>query len=431
MSAPDSIRRFSFDTRALRVHGSWRDIIGVALKSSTLRRSFFSRERLARIFAEKEVFFRSHGRVRFVRIGTRLQVAVACLAAALAIGWLVAMLVILYNQAAIAHDRAMVEAKAKSVAAVERKVDTFKRSVNDVAEDLSHRQDMLDDMVRSQFGTTADEPVVVGPPDAKTSADAAAKDTKKISEAAIPGAEALRTLEMRQTHFAKRLAALINQRAARAEAAIRSFGLRPEQIAARTGPSAQGGPYIPWTAGEAKDDDALASLAKALARLNALEQGLVAIPSGRPTAGRMLTSSYGYRRDPFNGRPAFHAGVDFPGHFGQPIIAAAAGRVSFVGQRHGYGNVVEIDHGHGIITRYAHLSGFNIHGGEKVTRGETIGRMGSTGRSTGTHLHFEVRLKGAPINPRRFLEVRKDVLQVQQIAKQRFARVRAQRNENG
>src|SRR3546814_3511762 len=86
----------------------------------------------------------------------------------------------------------------------------------------------------------------------------------------------------------------------------------------------------------------------------------------------------------------------------------------------GYGNVVEVSHGHGIMTRYAHLSGFNAKVGQKAMRGQQIARMGSTGRSTGTHLHFEVRLNGQPTNPRRFMEANADVLKIQKIATQRF-----------
>jgi murein DD-endopeptidase MepM/ murein hydrolase activator NlpD len=164
-------------------------------------------------------------------------------------------------------------------------------------------------------------------------------------------------------------------------------------------------------------------LASALSRMEFLESSLMTIPSGRPTLAPMQSSSYGYRRDPFNGHAAFHAGIDFPGSHGQPILAAAAGKVSFVGQRSGYGNVVEVSHGNGLMTRYAHLSGFAARVGEQVDRGVMIARMGSTGRSTGDHLHFEVRLNGQPINPRRFLEARKDVLQVQQIATARLADV--------
>jgi murein DD-endopeptidase MepM/ murein hydrolase activator NlpD len=133
----------------------------------------------------------------------------------------------------------------------------------------------------------------------------------------------------------------------------------------------------------------------------------------------METSSYGYRRDPFNGQLAFHSGMDFRGSYGQPILAAAPGKVAYVGPRQGYGNVVEVDHGKGLMTRYAHLSGYGVKVGQSVARGQAIARMGSTGRSTGTHLHFEVRVNGAAVNPRPFLEARQDVLEVQQLAKGR------------
>jgi len=395
------------------------------------------RERLSKIFAEKEIFFRSHGRVRFLRISTRFQIAIGCLFGALLTGWLIATLGMLSNQASVAYDRAKVEAQAKTVAAEASKVNAYKRSVNEIATDLGQRQDMLDDMVQSQFGAISGaEPAVVGTPDQKMqdadsiqgTQDKASAD-QKISTVS-PTVEKLRAIEARQTRFANSLATLINKRAARAEAAIRSFGLKPEQIATRAALQGQGGPYVPWSKSEDAQDDALTALANALARLNALEQGLVAIPSGRPTTAPMLSSSYGYRRDPFNGRAAFHSGIDFRGHYGQPILAAAAGHIAYVGRKQGYGKVVEIDHGHGIMTRYAHLSGYAVKPGQKIMRGITIGRMGSTGRSTGTHLHFEVRVNGAAINPRRFLEVKEDVLKVQQIAKQRVTRVRTKAVES-
>ncbi|MEZ5654747.1 MAG: M23 family metallopeptidase [Sphingobium sp.] len=384
------------------------------------------RERLGKIFAEKEIYFRTSGTVRFVRISSTVQIAAASVLGALTLAWLVATLSMAYNQVSVAHDRAVLDAKARSVAAEAGKVKAFKRSINDIAADLDRRQDTLDDMVRTQFGTLDAAPDVVGKPDEKTGADSAAADNsgEKLS-AVAPGIETLRMIEQRQTRFAHRLAALVDARAEKAAAAIRSFGLNPTQIAKRNAVGL-GGPYVPWKGGVGDDDDALSQLAHSMARLNALERGLLAIPSGKPTASPMLTSSYGYRRDPFNGRAAFHAGIDFKGRYGQPILAAAAGRVSYVGGRQGYGRVVEVDHGNGIMTRYAHLSSFTVKRGQKVTRGLTIGRMGSTGRSTGTHLHFEVRVNGAPINPRRFLEARQDVLKVQQIAKQRFARVSSQ-----
>lgn len=383
------------------------------------------KEGLRKIFAEKEIFFRTQGKVHFIRIGTRVQAGAAAVAGVLMLGWLIATLAMAWNQIAVANDRAAVDARAQSVAAEARKVDSYKRSVNDIAADLDRRQDVLDEMMRSQFGAAGTAPAVVGAPDGQTRKDGEdAPRLDKIS-AIAPGASTLHAIEDRQTRFARRLAALVTQRAAKVEQAIRSFGLKPEQIVARAGRTAQGGPYIPVSGEGIAEDDALLALSGALARLNALEQGLMSIPSGKPTASPMLTSSYGYRRDPFNGHAAFHAGIDFRGQYGQPILAAAAGRVAFVGQRQGYGKVIEVDHGHGIMTRYAHLSGFSVRPGQKIMRGTAIGRMGSTGRSTGTHLHFEVRVNGNPINPRRFLEVKDDVLKVQQVAKQRIARISA------
>ena len=112
---------------------------------------------------------------------------------------------------------------------------------------------------------------------------------------------------------------------------------------------------------------------------------------------------------------------------GTPILAAAPGRVSFVGVKSGYGKVVEVDHGQGIMTRYAHLSGFTSQVGTQVAAGQQIAKMGSTGRSTGSHLHFEVRLNGVAVNPRRFLEAKADVLEVKNDARQRVGSVAAAR----
>jgi murein DD-endopeptidase MepM/ murein hydrolase activator NlpD len=148
-----------------------------------------------------------------------------------------------------------------------------------------------------------------------------------------------------------------------------------------------------------------------LARMDALERSLAGIPQVQPAHVAYVSSSYGYRADPFTGGAAFHAGLDFPGPMGSPIYAAANGVVSFVGNKQGYGNCVEIDHGNGLMTRYAHLSRFAARVGDKVDAGKAIAAMGSTGRSTGPHLHFEVRINDRPVNPRPFLEAARNVQQ--------------------
>lgn len=124
-----------------------------------------------------------------------------------------------------------------------------------------------------------------------------------------------------------------------------------------------------------------------------------------PVRNGKVTSHYGYRADPFTGRAAFHSGMDFSGPEGEDIYAVAAGIVSFAGQKAGYGNVVEVTHGDGYVTRYAHASRLAAKQGDMVAKDQVIAYMGSTGRSTGTHLHYEVLANGRQIDPRTFVSM--------------------------
>ncbi|MCQ2030225.1 M23 family metallopeptidase [Stutzerimonas zhaodongensis] len=130
---------------------------------------------------------------------------------------------------------------------------------------------------------------------------------------------------------------------------------------------------------------------------------LMAIPSRRPVDEARLGSPFGNRIDPFRKQPAFHSGVDFSLRSGADVRAAAGGRVRFAGYRGAYGNLVEVDHGNGLVTRYAHLSKILVRSGDVITPEHKIGAVGSTGRSTGPHLHFEVLHKGRFVDPQRFL----------------------------
>jgi murein DD-endopeptidase MepM/ murein hydrolase activator NlpD len=165
------------------------------------------------------------------------------------------------------------------------------------------------------------------------------------------------------------------------------------------------------TAANGSLDPRFQRLGLSLARMDALERGLQSIPQVLPASLEFVSSGFGYRADPFTGGGAFHAGLDFKGPIGAPIYAAAKGVVSFAGQRQGYGNCIEIDHGNGLLTRYAHMSAFRATLGQQVAPGTIIGAIGSTGRSTGPHLHFEVRLNDVPLNPRPFLEAAPHVLE--------------------
>ena len=128
------------------------------------------------------------------------------------------------------------------------------------------------------------------------------------------------------------------------------------------------------------------------------------LPTGMPVAQGYVSSGFGGRSDPFDGHQATHLGVDFSAPAGSAVMAVADGVVTFAGERSGYGNVVEIDHGNGYMTRYAHNSALDVKPGQRVHAGETIANVGSTGRSTGPHCHFEVWHDGRPVNPMAYVK---------------------------
>jgi len=174
-----------------------------------------------------------------------------------------------------------------------------------------------------------------------------------------------------------------------------------------------GGPLLPpQDDGDASTmiDDANAVMA-ALVRYKAARDSIDDAPVHMPITGNFRQSSgFGNRTDPFSGKRAFHSGLDFAAARGTTVFSAGKGVVSFVGTRSGYGNVVEVTHANGLVSRYAHLSGFLSEVGQAVNTGTPIAKVGSTGRSTGPHLHFEVRKANSAINPKAFLEAGKRLL---------------------
>ena len=204
------------------------------------------------------------------------------------------------------------------------------------------------------------------------------------------------------------------QMAARLRAAFRSTRLPPDQlrlpphVAKMADTEGVGGPFVPLPTNSA-DAVAFARAAieaqTAIAAAEKLQHIAAYVPLAAPLPGRLeVTSPFGPRIDPFLGRPALHTGVDFRDGYGAPVRATADGTVVLASADGGYGNLVEIDHGNGLSTRYAHLSSFTVKPGQKVKAGTIIGRIGETGRTTGPHLHYETRINGEPVNPERFLK---------------------------
>jgi murein DD-endopeptidase MepM/ murein hydrolase activator NlpD len=189
-------------------------------------------------------------------------------------------------------------------------------------------------------------------------------------------------------------------------------GLDPAKLSPPHGQGGVGGPFIPVEidARPLALDPALKRVARDVATAERLGALLSFVPLRMPLSGEpSLTSSFGYRVDPFLGRLALHPGVDLAEPYGAEIHAAAAGRVVHAGPAGGYGIMVEIDHGNGLATRYAHMSEALVEEGQEIDKGAVLGRLGSTGRSTGPHLHYEVRVDGEPVDPERFLRAGADL----------------------
>lgn len=216
---------------------------------------------------------------------------------------------------------------------------------------------------------------------------------------------------MGETQFAMTsIAQTATERTASIVSELSGLGIRVELSAGMDG---VGGPLLaPQEASEGSPmiDDANAVMT-ALIRYKAARDSINGAPIHLPITGSYRQSSgFGNRTDPFSGGRAFHSGLDFAAPTGTTVLSAGKGVVSFVGTKSGYGKVVEVTHGNGLITRYAHLSGFLSEQGQAVNTGTPIARVGSTGRSTGPHLHFEVRKADSAINPKAFLEAGKRLL---------------------
>ena len=190
---------------------------------------------------------------------------------------------------------------------------------------------------------------------------------------------------------------------------IRDLGLDPARFTGTGGPFEAVAPLK-------SADPKFKQLFMSWKKLDTIEKGTIAIPSAEPVKGTALTSGYGVRSDPFRGRAAMHAGIDLAAPLGTPIYATADAIVGRSEWANGYGNLIELSHGRGITTRYGHLSKSMVKEGQRVKRGDLIALMGSTGRSTGSHLHYEVRIDGKAVNPVPFMQSNDYLLAVQRRA---------------
>jgi murein DD-endopeptidase MepM/ murein hydrolase activator NlpD len=232
-------------------------------------------------------------------------------------------------------------------------------------------------------------------------------------------------IERDQDHLVARLQTPLMGEMARFRTVLAEAGLSADRLALRdsfsieehkrhdTGPksagsqSAVGGPFVPMkldSDGSAFEREAV-SLQEAILAVEHLRRAISSVPLRKPLLGDPdITSGFGGRMDPFFGRPAMHTGIDLREDYGTDVHATASGKVTIAAAEGGYGNMVEIDHGNGLSTRYAHMASISVSEGQLVEAGQVVGHIGMTGRTTGPHLHYETRIDGEPVDPLRFLK---------------------------
>jgi Peptidase family M23 len=218
--------------------------------------------------------------------------------------------------------------------------------------------------------------------------------------------DSLDRVEARQAALLNGLEESFDAKARRMRRVLGDLGLDVGKMPPVGTTGSTGGPFVPVSArGESGAfERQLYRINMARAQVEHLNRILVAVPIRRPLAGELETNSgFGVRMDPFVRSLAMHTGLDFRANTGEPVRATAAGKVVTAGWNGGYGKMVEIDHGNGLSTRYGHLSAIDVAEGQSVRAGQLVGKVGTTGRSTGPHLHYETRVDGDAVDPQRFL----------------------------
>jgi murein DD-endopeptidase MepM/ murein hydrolase activator NlpD len=337
------------------------------------------------LFKPRDIFFHDGKSLRRFSVGTQLQVAVVAFA----------FLLLAWSAFATVRIATAANAVEGDVASMERQVEEMQRTVAQIRAAAEQRAQVLEQ--RQQF-------LAARLQGERDPARLAAMLPRETASAATPVTAPYAEVEGMQQAFVAEAQDAARDRFVATSREIRRLGLNPNRFLGRGGPLEDAGASAA-AAAPVGADPRFRQLFVAWRQLDQLEAGIIAIPSGRPiTTNVNFTSGYGTRSDPFRGTRAMHAGIDLAGPLGTPIYATADGIVGRSEYSGAYGNLVEINHGQGIQTRYGHMSRLIARPGQRVRRGELIGLMGSTGRSTGSHLHYEVRIDGRAVNPVPFIQ---------------------------
>ena len=388
------------------------------------------RSRILQYFPERQIYHRTGGEVHYFVLTTRIQMAIVSGLSIIALWCTLTMGSMLLgnnpfsaklksNQEMQAEfDRRVADAEARLQNAnlvIEQQRETFSIQTREFAAATDTIAQFVDSTGRATMQPItaveyASSRILMAPKDRDVMPRRPRKDLRKMVELELnlETDPEVQKLKITQNEILAEAETSTLERIERNRAILNTTKLSVDTIL-KNGGFGEGGIFVPAD-GKASANDTpmanrVASIKARVIEAEALDNAMLSIPFGNPIGtDHYRTSAYGMRKDPMNGRPAFHGGVDFGAYRSAPIVATADGVVKFSGRNGGYGRSVEIDHGHGFVTRYAHLQKTYVKRGARVKKGDKIGGMGSTGRSTATHLHYEVFFQGHDYDPDKFLK---------------------------
>jgi murein DD-endopeptidase MepM/ murein hydrolase activator NlpD len=385
-----------------------------------------------RAFPERQIYHRSGGTVRYISVSPWQQAMMAAGAAAVASWTVFATASFVFSGSAEAGgtgdskdlakyerwvqdlrareslQRTLLEERSKETADLEKKQKALEDLLNEMREDDGQKLSALEGDGASLLVEASIEEA-----DRRQSRDASIMSAGLSAPVARGTPQAIETdiyrlFDLMEDHAA--------ERAERARGVLALTAVGTDNLLSATG---VGGPEVSLGALTSSsewsilDQDFMTRIFQARARIAEMkhyEKVVKSLPLGKPVSvAYRYTSPYGVRVDPFTKRPSMHMGVDLAAYRDAPIVSTGPGKISFAGARSGYGLLVEVDHGHGFKSRYGHLRSITVSKGDSVDNGDLVGRMGSTGRSTGDHLHYEVWYNGKPYDPNKFLKAGRHV----------------------
>lgn len=389
------------------------------------------RKRVLQTFPERQIYLRSGGEVTYYNLSTRVQAGLVALITAMAVWCLITFINLVFGVSPFAStNERIVEIETN----YERQLADSRAKIENVELLLSEQRSRFEAMaanIEAKHNTLAQivgtEAVAIGGEDpalkfagadilmSPTMRDSVERVARRASIAThdiatgLPFDQSLASLDLTQNDILLSAEAELLEKIDFNRALVEATDMNLDDVMEQ-GAQGQGGPYIPLDGPDApmiegEFQPRTVAIQARLYEAEALAEIVAALPIGHPVLNEtVLTSKFGVRRDPFTKRPTHHSGLDFIGGPMAPIVATGPGTVKFAGWAGAYGNMVEVDHGNGFITRYAHMKKLNVKRGQIVEAGDQVGGMGSTGRSTATHLHYEVHFDGRARDPKNFLK---------------------------